>query len=60
MSITTKIEWCDSTCNPAPYCTGCELYPKHCYAARMVNSFGSRELDGREWNQVPNFGGTKQ
>lgn len=32
MGLKTKIEWCDSTVNPAPCCTGCELYPINCYA----------------------------
>ena len=28
MSIATKIQWCDSTVNPAMGCDGCELFPK--------------------------------
>ena len=35
MGERTAIEWCDSTVNPTPCCTGCELYPDHCYAARL-------------------------
>lgn len=27
MSITTNIQWCDSTINPLMGCLGCELYP---------------------------------
>jgi protein gp37 len=26
MSVTTKIQWCDSTCNPTMGCEGCELW----------------------------------
>lgn len=39
MGLKTGIEWCDSTVNPAPCCTGCELYPKHCYAAAICRRF---------------------
>ncbi len=43
MSIKTPIEWCDSTVNPAPCCTGCEeLYPDHCYAAAMSRRFAGK------------------
>jgi len=35
MGIKTKIQYCDSTVNPTPCCTGCELYPQLCYAAAM-------------------------
>lgn len=37
MGEKTKIEWCDSTCNLMMGCDGCELFPDHCYAARLVN-----------------------
>jgi protein gp37 len=44
MGIKTKIEYCDSTINPTPCCSGCELYSpdpakNHCYAAVLVNRY---------------------
>lgn len=42
MAVKTNIEWCDSTVNPAPCCTGCELYLDHCYAAAMTKRFAGR------------------
>ena len=35
MGIKTKIDWCDSTCNPAMGCDGCELSGGHCYAEQL-------------------------
>src|SRR5438874_5293025 len=45
MSITTKIQWCDSTCNPTMGCEGCELWnPKagerSCYAGTLHRRYG--------------------
>lgn len=45
MSITTKIQWCDSTCNPTMGCEGCELWNtktgvKTCYAGVLHGRFG--------------------
>src|SRR5215203_1821434 len=45
MSITTKIQWCDSTCNPTMGCEGCELWnPKtgerSCYAGVLHLRYG--------------------
>jgi protein gp37 len=45
MSIATKIQWCDSTCNPTMGCEGCELWnPKtdvrQCYAGTLHVRFG--------------------
>jgi protein gp37 len=45
MSITTKIQWCDSTVNPTMGCEGCELWnPKtgvrKCYAGTLHVRFG--------------------
>lgn len=43
MSIATKIQWCDSTCNPTMGCEGCELWtPKvrKCYAGLLHVRFG--------------------
>ncbi|MHB8860909.1 MAG: DUF5131 family protein [Pirellulaceae bacterium] len=43
MSITTKIQWCDSTCNPTMGCEGCELWTtkvKRCYAGTLHSRFG--------------------
>lgn len=42
MGKNTKIEYCDSTCNPVPFCLGCELYNEdsaenHCYAKALSN-----------------------
>ena len=43
MSRTTKIQWCDSTCNPTMGCEGCELWSKQrksCYAGILHTRFG--------------------
>lgn len=43
MSIATKIQWCDSTCNPTMGCEGCELWTrkvKKCYAGKLHVRFG--------------------
>ncbi len=45
MSVTTKIQWCDSTCNPTMGCEGCELWnPKtgerSCYAGVLHLRYG--------------------
>jgi protein gp37 len=45
LSITTKIQWVDSTCNPTMGCEGCELWnPKtgvrKCYAGVLHTRFG--------------------
>ena len=45
MSIVTKIQWCDSTCNPTMGCEGCELWnPKtgerSCYAGILHLRYG--------------------
>lgn len=43
MSIATKIQWCDSTCNPTMGCEGCELWTgdvKKCYAGTLHVRFG--------------------
>lgn len=45
MSVTTKIQWCDSTVNPTMGCEGCELWnPKagvrKCYAGMLHTRFG--------------------
>lgn len=43
MSISTKIQWCDSTCNPTMGCEGCELWTKNvkkCYAGTLHVRFG--------------------
>src|SRR5258706_607056 len=45
MSIATKIQWCDSTCNPTMGCEGCELWnPKtgerSCYAGVLHMRYG--------------------
>ena len=44
MSVTTGIEWCDSTANPVVGCDGCELHragesESYCYAARLVGRY---------------------
>jgi len=36
VGIKTAIQWCDSTCNPAMGCAGCELSGGHCYAEAMA------------------------
>jgi protein gp37 len=45
MSMATKIQWCDSTCNPTMGCEGCELWnPKtgerSCYAGVLHLRYG--------------------
>jgi protein gp37 len=45
MSISTKIQWVDSTCNPTMGCEGCELWNpkarvKKCYAGTLHTRFG--------------------
>ncbi len=45
VSISTKIQWCDSTVNPTMGCEGCELWnPKagvrKCYAGMLHTRFG--------------------
>jgi protein gp37 len=45
MSITTKIQWCDSTCNPTMGCEGCELWnlktgERSCYAGVLHLRYG--------------------
>ena len=43
MSSKTKIQWCDSTCNPTMGCDGCELWTKKCkscYAGMLHVRFG--------------------
>jgi protein gp37 len=44
MSKSTKIQWCDSTCNPTMGCEGCELWTKKvkkCYAGLLHVRFGA-------------------
>ena len=41
MGIKTKVDWCDSTWNPVTGCLhGCE----YCYARRIAERFGAREI----------------
>src|SRR5688572_12278729 len=45
MSRKTKIQWCDSTCNPTMGCEGCELWNpragvRRCYAGTLHVRFG--------------------
>lgn len=45
MSVSTKIQWVDSTCNPTMGCDGCELWNpaagvKTCYAGILHTRFG--------------------
>lgn len=47
MSLHTKIEWCDSTCNPTMGCNGCELWNRsagiqHCYAGQLTDRYGGK------------------
>jgi len=44
--ITTRIEYCDSTVNATPFCTGCELYSEDsslniCYASALVERYAA-------------------
>jgi protein gp37 len=43
MSAKTKIQWCDSTCNPTMGCDGCEIWNskrKTCYAGMLHCRYG--------------------
>ncbi len=45
MSSSTKIQWCDSTCNPTMGCEGCELWntktgERSCYAGVLHQRYG--------------------
>jgi protein gp37 len=47
MGIRTSIEYCDSSCNPCPFCDGCELRsedPKkdRCYASNLQRRYGGK------------------
>lgn len=45
MAKKTKIQWCDSTCNPTMGCEGCELWnhtTKKCYAGILHQRFGGK------------------
>jgi protein gp37 len=51
MSVSTKIQWCDSTVNPTMGCDGCELWKpsagvKKCYAGVLHARFGSATNKG--------------
>jgi len=46
MGISTKIQWCDSTCNPTMGCDGCELWDAKtgdfsCYAGTLHRRYGA-------------------
>lgn len=43
MGKTTAISWCDSTVNPIMGCSGCELYPNHCYANALVTRHAGKK-----------------
>lgn len=48
MGIATKIQWCDSTCNPTMGCDGCELWnaktgEQTCYAGVLHRRYGGLE-----------------
>lgn len=43
MGIETAISYCDSSANPTMGCTGCELYPSHCYAFGLCNRWAGRK-----------------
>jgi protein gp37 len=41
---TTKIQWCDDTCNPMMGCDGCELWPSEAKIARKITGLLSEVL----------------
>ena len=48
MGVATKIQWCDSTCNPTMGCEGCELWntktgEQTCYAGVLHKRYGGLE-----------------
>lgn len=61
MSEKTKIQWCDSTCNPTMGCDGCELWTpgrKTCYAGALhVRFAGKTRGYAPEFEQVTLFPG---
>lgn len=61
MSLSTKIQWCDSTCNPTMGCEGCELWTKSvrkCYAGTLHVRFGGTSKGyAPKFNEVTLFPG---
>lgn len=57
MSIRTAIQWCDSTCNPAVGCVGCELHPEHCYAKAWCDRWAGRKGYPQRFEQPELFPG---
>jgi hypothetical protein len=61
MSIKTKIQWCDSTCNPTMGCDGCELWSSKrqtCYAGLLHLRYGGTNPGfAPEFGQVTLFPG---
>ena len=55
MGEKTKIEWCDSTCNLMMGCDGCELFPLHCYAARLCGRYAGMKGWPKEFTQPELF-----
>lgn len=61
MGSNSKIEWCDHTFNPWMGCTKVSDGCKHCglefpdkeIMTRCGKKVAGRELDGREWNEMP-------
>jgi protein gp37 len=57
MAIKTMIEYCDSTINPSMGCTGCELYPDHCYAATLCHRYAGRKGWPKDFSSPEYFHG---
>lgn len=57
MAIKTAIEYCDSTVNPVMGCTGCELYPDHCYAATLCKRYAGEKGWPKDFNSPEYFHG---
>ena len=55
MGIKTKISYCDSTVNPTPTCSGCELFPDHCYAYRLSKRWGGKKGWPRDFRKFEFF-----
>lgn len=56
--MSTKIEWCEETCNPFAGCTKISPGCDHCYAERMANRLASIAIknDNSEFFKVDGMG----
>lgn len=57
MAIKTGVPFADSSCNPIMGCTGCELYPDHCYAAKLCTRYAGQKGWPKSFNEPEHFPG---